>query len=598
MDKKYISRMVFRFFKRNPYSGHSDKVFFLYVILSFTFDLIFWFSGIKQTIGNDVGSFTWYVFFPFVIELGAAIFNLFFAYVILRYIKVHPFIVSLIYGIIYFVMFAPHYWLHRDIKTAVLLLAVPIIFSAMLNNYFIIIIETVFVCGLYGFVVYNIPKIDTFRLRKVNNTILLLYILFVLIVLGVGLLLMFFMRDEATDSYVLNKNKQQMRNHILSRMGTEIKAPVNAVLGMNEMILRESKVKEALECSESIESAGRSLLLISEDIDDLVNIDNNGAVTNNVEYDLREAVLDSFEALNVMNFGSDVTLRVENNLNIPTRYIGDVKRIKRVIVNLVNNFMKNKKEGYVTLSVNARINNRQEEAVLLFTVRDLGDTLAEEEQDFLKGGIFSEREVMYASNFALSITESIARLLNGNVNIKKEENVRNILEVSIPQTIADKTPIGDIGVYISENSEKVKKTEIYHKIPGAKVLVIDDAPIEHEIIKAFLKDYEIEVDDAFNGIEGLEMIQNTKYDLILMDLHMPKMSGLDTFKAIREKEKEDDNHKVPVILMTADDDRNAIAGYITMGFSDFLPKPVDSEVLGKVICDNYDRQNTKAKRGE
>ena len=266
--------------------------------------------------------------------------------------------------------------------------------------------------------------------------------------------------------------------------------------------------------------------------------------------------------------------------NLPTTLYGDEKHLRQVLSNITSNAVKYTKEGGVSISVRSK-RRTDKKLVLVFDISDTGIGISDED---LKHIFDAFRRVNEAQNatiqgtgLGLAITKELIGLLKGTINVSSKQNVGTTFTIEIPQEIVDNTPIGSF-VY-KPVTQSTPYKESFHA-PNAHILVVDDVMVNLKVVEALLKRTLLKIDKATGGDEAIEMCKEKKYDVILLDHRMPAPDGIETFKVIS---KEGLNTDTPTIALTA----NALSGareeYKEIGFTDYLSKPIKSDVLEELL---------------
>lgn len=256
---------------------------------------------------------------------------------------------------------------------------------------------------------------------------------------------------------------------------------------------------------------------------------------------------------------------------------GDEVRIKQILNNLLSNAVKYTEKGSITISAKGVC--EEDRFYLLMSVEDTGRGIKKEDVGKLFDSFqrleLKKNRYIEGTGLGLNITKQLVEGMNGTIEVKSEYGVGSCFSVKLPQQIVDALPVD------GQEENIMEKTELY--APDAKVLVVDDTPMNLKIIKGLLKKSQMQLDLASGGNECLQLTKEKKYDLILMDAMMPDPDGVQTLHLIREDES-NPNQNTEIIVLTAD----AIAGvkeqYIKEGFSDYIPKPINPDVLEAAIA--------------
>ena len=405
-----------------------------------------------------------------------------------------------------------------------------------------------------------------------------------------------YMTTENPDAMLaeqLAKEKQRAdsanaaKTNFLANMSHEIRTPITAVLGMNELILRESKDNTIKQYSRDIEGAAKSLLSIINDILDITKIEAGKLSVISVEYDFGIVLRD---VVNMISFKAKVKgleFRVLVDENIPRRMMGDDIRLRQILVNLLNNAVKYTHKGSITLEITRRQSEKGVEK-LFFQVKDTGIGIKEEDlqklcQPFERIEEKRNRNIE-GTGLGMSITKQLLGLLNSELNVVSAYGKGSEFSFELAQEIVDDTPIGSL----EDLAEPVgKEYQHGYEAPEAHILFVDDNELNRKVFVGLLKETKIQIDEAGNGRECLEKVKQNAYDIIFMDHMMPELDGVETFrimKAMGDYPCKD----TPVVILTA----NALVGakekYLQEGFRSFLEKPIDYEKLERLIWDLLD----------
>ncbi len=387
----------------------------------------------------------------------------------------------------------------------------------------------------------------------------------------------------------------------LANMSHEIRTPINAILGMDTMILRECNDNEILEYAGNIQSASQTLLSLINDILDFSKIETGKLELVAGDYALSSLINDVYHMLISKAKEKGLALNVESNKNLPAKLYGDEVRIRQIIVNILNNAIKYTKKGSVTLTVgmsdmklsdmpdhsndSKSENITDKNTIITFRIADTGIGIKKENISHLFDSFsrFDEEKNKYieGTGLGLAITKQLVDLMNGEIVVTSEYGKGSVFTVSIPQKIVSDLKIGDISEKYNEPSNKKKKKSTF-TAPDANVLVVDDVKMNINVFKALLKRTEINVDSAMSGSEALDMIKEKKYDIIFLDHMMPDMDGIETYQNMKMLE-DNPNKDTTVVMLTANAIMGAKEEYLGIGFSDYLSKPVQAPKLESMI---------------
>lgn len=377
------------------------------------------------------------------------------------------------------------------------------------------------------------------------------------------------------------ENANKAKTQFLARMSHEIRTPINAVLGMDEMILRESTESDIKQYAGDIKNSANSLLNLINEILDSSKIESGKIEIVSVEYEVGSLLNDLYNMVSIRAKDKGLDLIFDVDSNIPSVCLGDDKRLKQVLINLLSNAVKYTNKGTVILKVTAGIEG--ENAILHYSVKDTGIGIKEEDigkiYDAFQRVDVSRNRYVEGTGLGLNIASQFLILMGSELHIKSEYEKGSEFSFDISQKIVNPKPLGDFKRRLNQASEQ-KNYRIDFTAPDAKILVVDDNKINLKVFKGLLKHTQMQVYEAESGKECMDMLREQSFDLIFLDHMMPEMDGVETLHAMHYERLCEDT---PVIMLTA----NAIVGekekYISEGFDDYLSKPIIPDRLDKMI---------------
>lgn len=372
----------------------------------------------------------------------------------------------------------------------------------------------------------------------------------------------------------------EAKSSFLANMSHEIRTPINAVLGMNEMILREEQDEEIRRYAQNIQSAGTTLLSLINDILDISKIESGKMELMQEKYQLNELLYDIVLVIQARVEKKGLQLNLDIDENIPNELYGDEVRIRQIITNILTNAVKYTEKGSVTLRVKMKKKDSRH-IVLLVAVQDTGIGIKESKEvlfaSFQRGGDLRAHHIE-GTGLGLSITQQLLEMMGSNLEMESVYGEGSTFSFELLQTVLGETPMGNLNDLYQKRLAHEKKYQESFTAPEAHVLVVDDNVMNQTVVKSLLKQTLVQIDTAGDGIQCLEKCANHHYDLILMDHLMPYMDGIEAFHILRS-DKNGKNYQTPVIILTA----NAVAGmkqqYLEDGFNGFLSKPVQAQLL-------------------
>jgi signal transduction histidine kinase/CheY-like chemotaxis protein/GGDEF domain-containing protein len=381
------------------------------------------------------------------------------------------------------------------------------------------------------------------------------------------------------------KAANDAKSNFLANMSHEIRTPINAVLGMNEVILRECKDEKILEYAQNIEGAGRTLLSLINDILDFSKIESGSMEINQTEYDFSSVLNDVYNMVHIKAQQKALELVFDIDGSLPSTLYGDEMRIRQIMVNILNNAIKYTQKGSVTLKIKGTT-DMNGIITLRIDVKDTGIGIREEDKEKLfdkfKRLDIDKNKTVEGSGLGLAITSSLLELMGGSISVESEYGKGSTFTATLQQKVINETPIGDFKSRLAETLKERKKYKEKFTAPDALVLVVDDTPMNHVVIRELLKYTKIRMESARSGEECLEKQHNKKYDIILLDYRMPGLDGIETLAEMK-KDTDSPNKDTPVIVLTANAISGARENFLREGFDDYLSKPIESDHLEKTL---------------
>ncbi|MCR5591098.1 MAG: response regulator [Lachnospiraceae bacterium] len=398
-------------------------------------------------------------------------------------------------------------------------------------------------------------------------------------------------QENAKNDELLKKIEElteanRTKNAFIANISHEIRTPMNAIVGFSELLLQLEESDKVNEYAGEIKSAAANLLSIINDLLDISKIESGRMELVPVPYFLHYLFTDIESVMSIPASKKGIDFRINANPELPSEFCGDVVRIRQILTNLCNNAVKFTNEGSVELSATYTDGPDEDTVILEFAVKDTGIGIRKDDLDL----IFDKfRQVdtrlnrnVEGSGLGLSICKQLAELMDGTLEVSSVYGEGTTFTVRIPQKVMNRNKLSNYLVYHKQQEEK-KKSVLY--APSARVLVVDDNPVNLKILKGLLLHHEIDADTAESGEQAVEMAGANTYDLILMDHMMPGMNGEEALHAIRALDDED-KAGVPVIAVTANAIRGMRDEFLRKGFSDFISKPVETQRLQQALRDN------------
>lgn len=378
------------------------------------------------------------------------------------------------------------------------------------------------------------------------------------------------------------QDANEAKSRFLANMSHEIRTPINAIMGMNELILRESKEASTIEYAQNIASASESLLGIINDILDLSKIESGKMEVVPANYSLRTLITDCCKMIEGRASAKKLELIIEADKTTPCNLYGDDVRLHQIITNILTNAVKYTHEGSVTLRIRWKSAGDGKKILLIVSVEDTGIGISDENKEKLFGSFErfdnEKNKGIEGTGLGLAITKQLVELMDGNIGVYSTIGKGSLFYVEIPQEIAALGELGDININKRTQNTVYKEKLV---VPDKRILVVDDVKVNLKVIEGLLKKTQIQIETADGGAKCIEKAYNKKYDVILLDHMMPEIDGEDALKEI--KKEGCINHDTPVIVLTAYVMAGAREKYIEKGFDDYLSKPVSGEDLEDML---------------
>ncbi len=371
------------------------------------------------------------------------------------------------------------------------------------------------------------------------------------------------------------------KSRFLARISHEIRTPINSVLGMNEMIIRESTEPNICKYAADVKDSSVLLLSLINEILDSSKVESGKMELVPVNYGMGSLLNDVYNMISIKAREKGLELVFDVSPEIPNICFGDDKRIRQILINLLTNGVKYTEKGSVTLSVGCKRDG--ENAVFSYSVKDTGIGIKAEDIDKIYdefSRIDTERNRnVEGTGLGMPIVQKLLKLMDSKLVIKSEYEKGSEFSFKLVQKIVEDVPVGDFRNRV-DNAEDKKSTAADFVIPDVRILVVDDYLMNLKVFKALMKQTKAKITEADSGQACLEILRSNSFDLIFLDHMMPVMDGIETLHKIREEKL---CEGVPIIMLTA----NAIAGdrekYIAEGFDDFLSKPIIVDKLNDML---------------
>lgn len=378
--------------------------------------------------------------------------------------------------------------------------------------------------------------------------------------------------------------ENEFKNAFLANMSHEIKTPINTILGMNEMIVRETKEEEVRQYAGNIYEAGNMLLSLVNNVLDYTKLESGRMQIIPVRYEVGQLLSNVINTIRPRAEEKKLCFDVDIDKNIPKVLFGDELRITQAILNLLTNAIKYTKEGSISLRVYYEKID-QKDICLYISIKDTGVGIRGEDTERLYDSFvrLEERKnrSIEGAGLGLTITRQIMKMMQGDIQIESEYGEGSTFILSFKQSVMEEEPLGEYEDWYRTGIISGNYQENDYLAKGVKILVIDDNEMNLEVISGLLSKTQAQIDTALSGEEGLERARKQLYDLVLLDQMMPGMSGIETLHQMKRMDGAK-YESIPIIALTADSVVGAREEYLQQGFTDYIAKPVDYRTL--IVC--------------
>jgi len=356
------------------------------------------------------------------------------------------------------------------------------------------------------------------------------------------------------------------KSEFLATMSHEIRTPMNAILGMTHLLKQDSPRKDQIEPINILDFSGKTLLSLIDDVLDFSKIEAGKIEFESIEFELNKLVNVIIESFRITAKNKSIELKTDIGDGIPNLLVGDPARLTQILNNLYSNALKFTEEGEVLLSVNI-VDDFDDSVRLQFAISDTGIGIEEDRVDTIFESFTqasqNTKRLFGGTGLGLTISKQLTELQGGSISVESEEDEGSTFYIELT---FEKGSSEEEAKAITENFDSAKS------LSGLKVLLAEDNLVNQKVMLRFLERWNVEMKVVDNGLEAVEAIKENNYDVVLMDLQMPKMDGYEASENIR---KLDDPYKrkTPIIALTAAALKEVREKVYASGMNDFVTKP-------------------------
>lgn len=392
---------------------------------------------------------------------------------------------------------------------------------------------------------------------------------------------------ELEEAISAAEKAESARDIFLTNMSHELRTPINTILGLNELILRESGEEAIKEYALDIRHAGNVLLTLVSDILDFTKLEAGQMELMDGIYDISSLLNDLINGISIQLRKKKLDLELDIAQDIPYKLSGDEIHLRQILGNLLSNAVKYTDKGKVTLHLGWKKVN-EDEITIEFAVKDTGVGIKEKDISKLFG-VFQRMHTITRNQddrtgLGLAISNRLVDMMGGKLEVQSALGKGSTFSFSINQKVVDEAPLGDFEKQYNESLHSTRNYKQKFIAPMGRILVVDDNAMNLAVAQGLLKETRLQVDVAGSGAECLELLKRKTYHVICLDHMMPAMDGVETLHAIRALEN-NPSANTPVIALTA----NAVTGarefYLKEGFQDYLTKPIDADKFESMLIE-------------
>ena len=397
------------------------------------------------------------------------------------------------------------------------------------------------------------------------------------------------MLHKKNSELIIAKEKAELASktkaNFLSTVTHELRTPLYAVTGLSNMLLDEDPKPEQIQHLKSLKFSGDYLLTFINDILQINKIEANKVEVEPESFNLKKKIKNIILALNNSALDNNIKIHFEYDKSLPSNYIGDQLKLSQILINLIGNSIKFTKDGDIWIRV-SKEDLKDNMYTLRFEVEDNGIGISKEKQDnmfesFSQGSIQINRKYG-GTGLGLSIVKGLIDILKGEIYLKSELGKGTTFYFEIPLEYTSQEELVETKPTYFTDANEIDFSKV-------KILVVEDNKINQMITKKILTKMKLSCDIVDNGEDAVDKIKTNNYDIVLMDIHMPGISGIEATKIVRTFDKE-----LTIFALTAVTIEDKMHEFDEAGFTDIIPKPFKQEEFEKKLFNALNQKKSES----
>ncbi len=446
-------------------------------------------------------------------------------------------------------------------------------------RYILIILNCLMACACYALAYFH-PEMITEHEGAIAYTDSLISLLFVSIMLSI--MVRFEIRVMQREKELSEEKSReiealnQAQSRFFSSLSHEIRTPINTIIGLNEMIIRENVSDEINEDAVNIKAASRMLLHLINEILDMSKFESGEMHVNPAPYHTGDMLSDVVGMVWLRAKEKKLDFRVDVSPDLPSELFGDEVRIKQILINILANAIKYTEKGSVRLQIQCE-KKEDDIANMIYTISDTGMGIRKESLPYLftafKRMDEDKNKYIEGTGLGLAIVKQFVDLMDGKITVNSVYTKGSTFIVEIPQRIENDSVVGEINVEKRGKEQRESRHVTSFEAPRAKLLVVDDTESNLMVVEKLLRETKVIIETATSGRDALSMTLDSYYDVIFMDHMMPEMDGIECMHAIR-KQTGGQCRDSKIVALTANAGSELNEMYEREGFDGYVVKPV------------------------